>query len=363
MDQFILNVNTAILSSNIMNPIIVYVGVGTAAGTYVMRGNNKYVEPQNYHQYPKALRDMESILQQNVKKYILLIDPCMEEIPHITQDKENGFNFVKESDNVYVDYSNQIFLQVLRENVTHDAYSKMAYGNHGINITEDLTRLIEICKTKYCNFVYHDFSGRPLLPLYNFYEGQIGDNINHIVIGFGAQGDFGCYFDLTSPVGTFAMKLDVSPNRRSFINICSPRHYLNKGYSIECALRDYPNCNHEVLREQFTRICKDKFDELVSRVFYKLRFLKKIQEKKDIKIDELEQLYGESLGKIIMEQIQEKNYEIAFIEALEFYGPQYDYLCLNNKLDFLGVDLLYKITSDAKDEYSWATELRKYVNY
>lgn len=363
MDQFISTINKAIMSSNMQTPIIVYIGVGAAAGTYVMRENCKYVEPQNYHQYPKALRDMESILHNKSKKYILLIDPCMEEIPHITQDKENGFNFDKQSDNVYVDSENQIYLQILRENVTHDAYRGMIYGNHGTNITEELTRLIEICKTEYCNLVYHDFSGRPLLPLYDYYENQIGDNINHIVIGFGAQGDFGCYFDLTSPIGTFAMRPDISPNRRQFINICSPRHYLNKGYPIECALSEYPNCNQEVLREQFTRICKDKFDELVSRTFYKLRFLKKKRDNKDITIENIIKMFGEYLGPIIYRLIVEKEYEMAFIEALEFYGPQIDSLCLHNKLPFLGVELLYRITTDAKDEYSWATELRKYMEY
>jgi len=363
MEQFISTVNTAIMSSNIQTPIIVYVGVGTAAGTYTMIDNRKIVDPTNYHQYPKVLHDMENILRYNAKKYILLIDPYMEDIPHITQDKENGFNFVKQSDNVYVDYKNQIFLQVLRENVTHDAYSDMQYGMDGYNITSDLSSLIEICKSEYCNLVYHDFSGRQLLPIYNYHSSQIGEHCNHIVIGFGAQGDFGCYFDLTSPIATFAMKPDVSQGNRNFVNICSPRYYLNKGITIERALRDYPNSNKEVLREQFSRICKDKFDELISRVFYKLRFLKKIQEKKDIKIDELKQTYGDILGITIMERIQEKNYETAFIEALEFYGPQYDSLCIHNKLEFSGVDLLYQIISDAKDEYSWATELRKYMEY
>lgn len=363
MENFISIVNMAIMSSNIRTPIIVYIGVGTAAGTFVMRDNKKYVEPQNYHQYPKALRDMESTLRCNPKKYILLIDPCMEEIPHITQDKENGFNFIKQADNIYVDFGNQIFLQVLRENVTHNAYSQMMYENNGYNITPDLTRLIDICKSEYCNLIYHDFSGRQLLPIYSHHSSQIGDNANHIIIGFGAQGDFGCYFDMTSPIATFAMQPDVSPGNRHFVNICSPRYYLSRNRTIENALADYPNCNQEVLREQFTRFCKDKFDELVSRTFYKLRFLKRLREE-DVTVNVLVETFGRFLGMTIFSRIiDEGNHEAAFIEAIEFYGPQYDSLCLHSKLDFLGVDLLYNIISNAKDEYSWATELRKYMEY
>ena len=92
---------------------------------------------------------------------------------------------------------------------------------------------------------------------------------------------------------------------------------------------------------------------------------KQLQKKKkdDVKVEELTQTYGEMLGMTIFERIYEGNYDIAFIEALEFYGPQYDSLCIHSKLPLSGVDLLYKITSGAKDEYSWATELRKYVNY
>jgi hypothetical protein len=368
MEKFISTVNTAIMSSNIKTPIIVYIGVGTAAGTYTMIDNHKIVEPTNYHQYPKVLHDMENVLRKNAKKYILLIDPCMEDIPHITQDMANGFNFFKQSDNVYVDYENQIFLHVLRENVTHDAYSDMQYGNNGYNITSSLSELIEICKSEYCNMIYHDFSGRQLLPIYNHHEDQIGEHSNHIVFGLGAQGDFGCYFDMTSPIATFAMKPDVSPRNRVFVNICSPRSYLKQNMSIDQARHDYPDCNVEVLQDQFSRICKDKFDELVSRVFYKLRFLKQLQKKTAEEIEKLDikdlyAMYGKYMAMTILQQIEDKNLDLAFIEALEFYGPQYDSICIHSKLPFRGIDLLYKITSDAKDEYSWATELRKYIEY
>ena len=174
MDHFITNVHTS-MSVNADTPMIVYVGVGTAAGTYTMIDDQKIVEPSNYHQFPKVLFDMENIIGKNTKKYILLIDPCMEDIPHITQDKENGFNFVKQIENIYVDFQNQIYLQILRTNVVHDAYSNMMYHMDGYNITSDLSRLIEICKSNYCNMIYHDFSGRQTLPIYNYHETQIGD--------------------------------------------------------------------------------------------------------------------------------------------------------------------------------------------
>jgi len=363
MDQFISTVNTASMSSNIQAPIIVYVGVGTAAGTYTMIDNSKFVEPSNYHQYPQVLHDMENIIRYNAKKYILLIDPCMEIPPHITQDKKNVFNFVKKSDNVYVDPGNQIHLQILRENVIHDAYSEMMYRKDGINITCDLSRLIEICKSEYCNMIYHDFSGRPLLPIYNYHESQIGDDSNHIVIGLGAQGDFGCYFDLTSPIATFAMKLNVSSRNRRFVDICSPRYYLKQKWTIERALHDYPEANLEVLREQFTRICKDMYDELVSRTFFKLRFIKQLHTKDGIEYNEMVRMFGDYLGMNIMQHIETGNFDVAFIDAIEFYGPQLDSICINSNIDLSGVDLLYKIITDAKDEYSWATELRKYMQY
>lgn len=368
MDQFISEVNSAVLSANVREPIIVYVGVGTAAGTFTMIGNHKIVESSNYHQYPQVLRDMENIIDGRcVKKYILLIDPCMEDEPHITQDGVNGFIFVKKSANVYYDSKNQIHLHIMRENIVHDAYKGM-YNMDVHNITQELTQLIEICKINHINMIYHDFSGRQLLPIYEYHENQIGYQANHIIIGLAAQGDYGCYFDLLSSVATFAMKYDIASNNRSFINICSPRYYLKQNMTIDQALSDYAHSNECVLRDQFTRICKDKFDELVSRVFYKLRFLKHLQSKNNeeldkITIEDLYQMFGEHLSLTILQRIEDRNLETAFIEALEFYGPQYDVLCMNHKLPYSGIDLLYLVISDAKDTYSWATELRKYVNY
>ena len=367
MNNFIETVNTAIMSSNIQGSILVYIGVGTAAGTYIMVDDKKVVEPTNYHQYPKVLRDMQNISRANLKKYILLIDPMMESPPHITTDNHNGFNFRPQSDNVYVDYENQIHLQILRENVTHDVYRDMYHGD-GHNITHELSQLIEICKSEYVNMIYHDFSGRPLLPIYEYHQEHIADHANHIVIGLGAQGDFGCYFDMTSDVASFAMKPQIAPNRRNYIDICSPRYYLASGKTIEQALDDYPHCNSSVLCEQFTRICKDKFDELISKVFYKLRFLKQIQSTSDeelgkITSENLVKMYDTPLGLQIYACFENRNFDMAFIHAVEFYGPKYSALCLNSGLQMSGTDLIYRIVSSAKDVYSWAAELRKIMEY
>jgi hypothetical protein len=187
-------------------------------------------------------------------------------------------------------------------------------------------------------------------------------------MGLGAQGDFGCYFDMTSDVASFAMKPQIAPNRRNYIDICSPRYYLDSGKTIEQALDDYRHCNQGVLCEQFSRICKDKFDELVSKVFYKLRFLKQLQSKSDEELGkitehELIEMYGSHLGLQIFECFENRNFDMAFIHAVEFYGPKYSALCLNSRLHMSGTDLIYHIVSSAKDEYSWATELRKIIEY
>jgi hypothetical protein len=302
-----------------------------------------------------------------MKKYILLIDPMMESPPHITTDKTNGFNFISHTENIYVDFENKIYMHVMRENIIHDAYTNR-YNMEGYNITEKLSELIDMCKDNYINLIYHDFSGRQLLPIYSFHEEQIGDHANHIILGLGAQGDFGCYFDLTSDIATFSMKSSQSPQRRMFIDICSPRYYLKKGFTIDKAQYDYSNNNFNVIREQFNRICKDKFDELVSQVFYKLRFLKQLQNKDDtelskINMNNLTEMYGVHLGLQIYQHIEDHNFDIAFIEAVEIIGPQYNSLCIHNRLQMDGTDLLYHIVSNAKDDYSWATELRKYINY
>ena len=363
MKQIISNIRHDIMMSNIRQPFIIYVGIGTAAGTFTMIDDEKIVTPDNYHQYPQVLRDMENQLG-GVKKHIILIDGMLENPPHITQDLHNGFNFRKVSDTHYVDDINQIYLHIIRQYATHDALTGVFHDQPDtLNITSDLTDLIESCKEHSINMIYHDFSGRPTLPIYSYYENMIGDKHDRIIIGLGAQGDFGCYVDLTSPITSFAMNLSRVDGERHYLKICSPRYYLKNGKSIDHAVRDYPNCNKDMLHEQFTRICKDKFDELVSKVFYKLRFLKQLHMKGDLTNEELCRMFGDHLGVTISQRIQEGNYDVGFIEALEFYGPQYDSLCIQNKLQISGVDLLYQITSNAKDEYNWAVELRKYVSY
>jgi len=372
MDRFISTVNAGIMSANVSAPIFVYVGIGTAAGTYTMDGNQKVVALDNYHQYPKVLHDMESVLQSYAKKYILLIDPCLEDPPHITQDEKNGFLFKKQADNVFVDFGNLIHLHVMRVSCTHDAYNMNGQNLAAdvLNLTQNLSALIEVCKSNYVNMIYHDFSGRPLLPIYDYHATQIGEHSNHIIIGLGAQGDFGCYFDLQSPIATFAMTSAISKHNRKYANICSPRYYLENRMTIDKALIDYAECPLAamILREQFTRVCKDRFNELVSRVFYKLRFLKQLvlipsNEVNNITLEDLCQMFDQIFAETVLQRINEQNFDIAFIEALELYGPKFDILCINFNLNMSGVDLLYQITTDAKDQYSWATELRKYVNY
>jgi hypothetical protein len=375
MDHFISVLNTSILSSNVTTPFIVYIGVGTAAGTFTMDENTKIVTADNYHQYPQVLRDMDNTLREHAKKYILLIDPYMENPPHITIDKSNGFNFVKQSENIYADFKNHIYLHIIREHVTHNAYDSIGYNVEGqCYITDKLTTLIDICKTNCVNLIYHDFSGRPLLPIYKYHSEQIDNDSDLIIIGLGAQGDFGCYFDLTSPIATFAMKLTCHTlNHRRYLSICSPRYYFDHELSIYHAIDNYPDSNLDVLIEQFKRICQDKYDELNSKVFYKLRFLKQLQKKSskeldEIKVEDIKMMFGDTFGICIFQRINERNLELAFIESINYFGPEYTALCIHHDLHSkynirTGDELLYTIISNSKDEYSWGTELRKYIEY
>lgn len=367
MDQIVSNIMNNVITANVRQPFIVYIGVGSAASTFTMIDNHKVVTPDAYHQFPSVLHDMTNHLK-HVKKHIVLIDGLLENPPHITQDPHNELKFIKVSDTYYKNDANLVYVHCLQQFITHDAFELHGEQQNLVNITQSLTELITFCKQESINLIYHDFSGQQTLPLFSYYEKLIGDDHDRIIIGLGAQGDFGCYVDLTSPIATFAMKPHHSYDTRDHIKICSPRYYLNNNMTLELALHDYPDCNWNILHEQFTRICKDKFDELVSKVFYKLRFLKQIQKKNEFDMsqancEEICKMFGDPLGAIILQRFEEKQFDMGFIEALEFYGPQYECICIHNKLPYSSVDLLYQITSNAKDEYSWAGELRKYINY
>jgi hypothetical protein len=368
MNQIISNISHKIMGANMSQPYIIYVGVGTAAGTFTMIDGEKIVSPDNYHQYPQVLRDMENVLGVNVIKHIILIDPMLENPPHITQDRNNGFNFRKITDTYYEDNTHLIYVHVFRHSITHDAYTYAYPHPNTINITKDITDLVRMCTSHSINMIYHDFSGRQTLPMYDYYENMIGDHHDRIIFGLGAQGDFGCYVDLTSPITYFAMKPSLVRGERIHLKICSPRYYLNHGLTIYHAFNEYPNSNKNVLSEQFSRICRDKIADFVSRIFYNLRYIKQLQKKTDNELNELtfeeiSKMFGQHLGMNILQRIEERNLEIAFIEAIEFYGPQHDMICRHHNLRMSGVELIYNIISNAKDEYSWAMQLRKYINY
>ena len=367
MNQIISNISKDVMMSNMQNPFIIYVGVGTAAGTFTIIDGSKIVSPDNYHQYPQFLRDMENIIGR-VKKHIILIDPMLEDPPYITQDRHSGLSFQKITDTYYEDNTNLVYVHVFRHSITHDAYSTKYPNPDSINITKDITDLVTISKSTSINMIYHDFSGRQSLPLYQYYEKFIDTHHDRIIFGLGAQGDFGCYVDLTSSIASFAMKASKVYGERAYIKICSPRYYLNKGMTLDDAIVAYPNSNRNTLSEQFSRICKDTLAELVSKIFYNLRYIKQLQKKNDdelneIKIEDLYRMYGEHIAFTILQRIEERNLDIAFIEAIEFYGPQYSPLCKHYRLPMSGTDLLYEIIQNAKDEYSWAMHLRKYIEF
>jgi len=365
MDGIINDIFADIRMHNMGRPIVVYVGVGTAAGTYTMINGEKIVSPENYHQYPQVLRDMECI-RGRMKKYIILIDPMLENPPHITQDQHNGFRFQRITDTYYSDPQNLVDLYVIRESITHNVYEQMWRHEGFTYITESLSKLIRLSKEHAINMIYHDFSGRQLLPLHDYHQKDIGVFHDRIVIGLGAQGDFGCYFDLTSPIASFAMKCDEIMGRQS-LRICSPRHYLAHGRGLENAVKEYGEAFRPILSQQFGRISGDMRSEMIDRFFGNLRYIynlrtKKSEELQTIKFEDLNKMFGELFAFNILERIKEQAYEHLFQEAIEHYGSKYDGLCIQAGLDFTGADLIRMITSNSKTIYDWATELRKFIN-
>ena len=334
--------------SNIDTPICIYIAIGSAGH---MVKNDKGVDDLYYHQYPKFLEEMHSI--KNLTSFHILIDTFLESPPFMTVDNSKGLcfeqfeNFHRSTDNKHIVYS-------LRDSVTTSVY------NHDYtDITHELHQLNELAIEENILLVYHDFSGKSVKPLADYFDESISGHLDHIIYGLGNRGAHGCYIDILHPSCKFAFKVEESMPR-DIIKVFNMYHLLyNKMNMIE-EIDSYPIEHIEIITSSISVILDNTYLDFTNK-FSVLRILYQLMIGK-AKIEELNKYFLESLCKEInKEMFVSGNYNLCFNEMLMKYANDLNIIIFLKNMTIDKVELMRMIVSDS-NEYNWCNTLKNVLS-
>ena len=238
-------------------PVFIYIGVGAAAGLLTVNPDGtKFLDFENYHQFPSFL---QSILIYKPQLHIILIDPTQENPPYMIKDhaKLNLPDFIQIDSHKYMSVNESTYVYIFNESVTMKCYPSDTYSK---DITNDLTYLNNLCMKNNYSLLYHDFSGRDIRQLSEYFDDEIKDHLNHIVYGLGCRYYFGCYFDLRSPEANFITQLEYHPER-NMISVINIYYYLKQ--------RDYATI--KFLKKLDDEIINKHIQMIIDNIVYKFR--------------------------------------------------------------------------------------------
>jgi hypothetical protein len=183
------------------NTKLVYLGIGSAMGSYLTNSNNKRISDEKNQQFPPFLKKFEG------KKIIILIDPELEEYLAVEQYMdEHDFKFEKYTiDNVRVLRNDEIIVYAIKETFNYiidtsctpqeiiESRTKVDW-----NIS-NLINLIGVCLEKRTNtkIILQDYTGRDTTIFYSrlfniFDRTQLINNVMFDV----TQKDGGCFIEM-----------------------------------------------------------------------------------------------------------------------------------------------------------------------
>lgn len=345
------------------DPIMIYIGVGTYAGLMTHRDDgNHYLDPTNYHQYPPFIKELKK-KNPTLHLHIVLIDPIQENPPYMTKDNNYTENkFYEESPDKYVSYDQYIHIYVLRKSVKiGDIYYNS--NNSCINIEEDLNSFNDYCIKNNISLLYHDYTGRSMKVTAEYFDEKIGDNIDKIVYGLGIRADYGCYFDLTTPISHYPYSIHrgVKRNQLVFINLYK---FINNRefYKI------IQSMNNNSLNKEDKFIINEHFEEYTQLVkkYFKNNILNSLRMiyQIDQNIDNLKNFnenfflnFKPNLSQEFLILYKTKKFKELFEELIKYYSIELDAYIQIKKFDISGYEMLKIITLDS-DPYKWYNEFK-----
>jgi hypothetical protein len=338
------------------DPTLVYIGVGTYAGLLTDIDNGiKILEEKNYHQYPPFIKMLKKTVP-NLHLYIVLIDPIQENPPYMINDsKYTEEQFYEESSDIFSSYDGFIKIHVLREPVT---ISEIYDSTNCVDIQHQLRQLNQFCIEKHVSLLYHDYSGRCLKTIAEYFDESLGENINTIIYGFGARANFGCYFDLTSPVSYYPYEIQQRIERKQliFFNIFK---YINSREFYK--INEFTDSNNESVLLQINEFKNSIIYKMKNIIIYSLRTIRHFQDGEHFDMNQyiFSQIEKEKREHMI-QLFENKKYNMLFDELIKYYSREVDIYARLKQLDLSGEEILRFIIADP-NPYNWTDQLRHFI--
>ena len=310
-------------------PVLIYYGVGTAAG---LRNAEGILELENYHQFPPFLQDLKNQIP-TLKIHLVLMDPQQERPIYMKEP----MNLTEITEDLYAD--ERVTVYVLRKDV-------LCTDEPGVlNIKHDLACMNCYAMENNLSIIYHNFTGRSNETIAELFDQDLNEHLDHIVYGLGNRQDLGCYFNLNEMRLPYRL---ISPAGRrpmvTFFNIYE--FIITKDYTrLLQAAKQYDKA---LIQTQMAQIKDHILTEFRNHLFHNMRM---------VKTNEVSCYTIKVLPQSVQEALQDENQNEAFNLLKVQYGEKLDILCQLKGLSCSGVELMNRITKMEPNGYHWYTHL------
>lgn len=362
-NSIIQNIKESISDIPSRDPVLIYIGVGTFAGLMTTADDGtRFLEPKNYHQYPPFLKELKRTIP-NLHLQIVLIDPMQENPPYMVRDTNyTKEEFYEETSDNFVSYDGLINLHVLRQAVTIGEIFPYSIDSCQ-NIAGELCELNQFCIENELSLFFHDYTGRNMKLIAEYFDTTLGENIDRIIYGFGARADFGCYFDLTAPVARYPFHLERGIQRYSlrFMNLykfIESRQFYQIGENMNGAnISEQDQLILTQHLEEFTRTLKSN---VLNNMIYSLRMIYRLDKGEGADFNEkFFSRFEERICQEFTALYKTRQYSRLFQALIEIYSDEMDVYARLQNFDVSGHEMLQIITSNP-DPYKWCDELKQF---
>ena len=312
-------------------PVLIYYGVGTAAG---LRNAEGILELENYHQFPPFIQDLKNRIP-TLKIHLVLMDPYQERPIYMKEP----MNLTEITEDLYAD--ERVTVYVLRKDVLCTDEPKA----NVLNIKHDLACMNCYAMENNLSIIYHNFTGRSNETIAELFDADLMEHLDHIVYGLGNRQDLGCYFNLNEMRLPYRL---ISPADRrpmvTFFNIYEfivTKDYMRLGFTAK-------KYDKDLIQTQTAQIKTHILNEFRNHLFHNMRM---------VKTNEVSCYIIKALPQSVQAALQSENQDEAFHLLKVQYGEKLEILCQLKGLPYTGSELMNRITTEEPNGYNWYTHL------
>ena len=310
---------------------IVFISIGSAA---LMKQNN-VLESKYNHQYPPCIQKLESL---NRPIFIVLIDPVLEDPPHISLNHMVNTDY----NNKYNNKKLHVFS--IRKSVKYIG-TPYYYTDEIDDITECFLMINNISMQNDWLTIVHDFSGRNINILTHLFNIRA----NNIIYGIDMGESNGCYINLDSPI------YDLLLGNKIF----NP-HSCNIEF-IQTLMNDCDPTSQYIIKQKLNLYTKSFFNFFSKHVLTIFRQLHLIcVDCKQIILNPSEYIYLQNKYNIPFDTL------IKELKYIELYQSVYSYLSVEFNTYFANYDINYNHINQIflfNPPYSWQEKILLYIYY